>query len=849
MSQAQALATPEATVEAGVNLEAGLEGRNDDTDGQSYPPQHAQNDGKNKRKPSFVDGSDHFFTMYTEMAGEDDKKMAERWQADADGILVFTGLFSAAVATLIGISIQALQPNPQDTTAFYLANIYQLLAEANGTQVSIPSSLSNPAASFTPPKYAIWVNAFWFLSLAISLTCALLATLLQQWARRYIRITQPRYIPHKRGRIRAFFAEGVENLHLPWAVEALPALLHLSLFLFFAGLLVFLFNTHHNVFAAVSWWIGLCTIAYMSITFMPLFRPDSPYYTPLSSSVWYLATGVLTITFQVLCWLDWLECFSDSAWEYFDGRRKHYRSWLARGLSKTAEEVARKLSPVIDGRALMWTLDCSDEDQELLRFFEGIPGFCNSKVLKDPIGTCIQPNMERLTEALIGLVHRTITSNLVSPKMKSRRLVICREAMKAASLRTSPQIFRRIIGEEWDGLLNSFEFGLFLGNADNSDPLTAYHSQAILSIILPRVPEHERDERWFQLAIRHLGFPRPVLANYLEHGDSMALATSIRILRNIIDTHFDSFWLGLGDAATRWKVLELVSKFEIQGTIPALQHDFCDLWNELVRMAKSSDPRRRSISIAILRNIRNAYIALHHGTDSAPTAFSSSTLDDDHVLILSSSYPMCNVPGHRPHPVSPTVHPPSAPLLPLPQPYYPSSQQAQLFPNLASTATTANAPPVVQTGIAPAFYVNVAASPHPITQDTAPTFPIPVPAPVLDNTMPYSLAPPAVFEPETDSSTSLSTLPVAFPQPTATGDRGATAAGEGGVQVAVALRDDDASDPHSANPGITMTGPAAPSPQPPPPPPRSSADVAIPSPSLSSQDARQREHPPHLLHG
>jgi hypothetical protein len=27
--------------------------------------------------------------MYTEKAGEYDKKMAERWQADADGILVF----------------------------------------------------------------------------------------------------------------------------------------------------------------------------------------------------------------------------------------------------------------------------------------------------------------------------------------------------------------------------------------------------------------------------------------------------------------------------------------------------------------------------------------------------------------------------------------------------------------------------------------------------------------------------------------------------------------------------------------------------------------------------------------
>ena len=271
--------------------------------------------------------------------------------------------------------------------AFYLANIYQLLAAANGTQVSIPSSLSNPALSFTPPKYTIWVNSLWFLSLAISLTCALLATFLQQWARRYIRTTQPQYSPHKRGRIRAFFAEGVDNLQLPWAVEALPALLHTSLFLFFAGVLVFLFNTHHNVFGAVAWWIALVTAAYITITFMPLFRPDSPYYAPLSSSAWFLATGILTLLFQSLYWIgDWLDCFSDSTWQHFNKRGKHYYVWFVNGLSKTAEDVARKLSPAIDGRALLWTLDRCDEDQELLRFFEGIPSFCNSKVLEDPLG-------------------------------------------------------------------------------------------------------------------------------------------------------------------------------------------------------------------------------------------------------------------------------------------------------------------------------------------------------------------------------------------------------------------------------------------------------------------------------
>ncbi|KAF8261205.1 hypothetical protein EI94DRAFT_1607964, partial [Lactarius quietus] len=178
--------------------------------------------------------------MYLERAEEEDQKMAESWKGDAEGILLFTGLFSAVVATLLQVSIPNLQPSSQDISAFYLANIYQLLSKENGSLVIIPPSLSNPAASFIPPTSVVWVNSLWFLSLVFSLTCALLATLLQQWARRYLRLTHPRCSPHKRARIRAFFADGVERLHLPWAVEALPTLLHISLFLFFAGLCVFL---------------------------------------------------------------------------------------------------------------------------------------------------------------------------------------------------------------------------------------------------------------------------------------------------------------------------------------------------------------------------------------------------------------------------------------------------------------------------------------------------------------------------------------------------------------------------------------------------------------------------------
>ena len=72
------------------------------------------------------------------------------------------------------------------------------------------------------------VNALWFTSLATSTGCALWATLMQQWTRRYVQVADRPYNPPKRARIRAFFADGVEKFALAAAVEVLPALLHVS---------------------------------------------------------------------------------------------------------------------------------------------------------------------------------------------------------------------------------------------------------------------------------------------------------------------------------------------------------------------------------------------------------------------------------------------------------------------------------------------------------------------------------------------------------------------------------------------------------------------------------------------
>jgi hypothetical protein len=42
-------------------------------------------------------------------------------------------------------------------------------------------------------------------------------------------------------------------MHIPWAVEGLAMLLHLSSFLIFGGLAIFLFNVDREVFSYVIW--------------------------------------------------------------------------------------------------------------------------------------------------------------------------------------------------------------------------------------------------------------------------------------------------------------------------------------------------------------------------------------------------------------------------------------------------------------------------------------------------------------------------------------------------------------------------------------------------------------------
>ena len=270
------------------------------------------------------------------------------------------------------------------------------------------------------------------MTLVISLTCALLATFLQQWARKYLKVTQSRYSPHKRARIRSFFSEGVEKCLLPWAVETLPALLHISLFLFFTGLVVFLCNVNMTIFELVLSWVGVCTALYGCITLMPIIRHDSPYHTPLSLPAWHIVTGIPYLIFQALRRLTSLTFFSDEVCYRFAFLEESYRHLLAQGMRKTVEEIALNSSSDIDTRAFMWTFDCLDEDHELEQFFSGLPGLRSSKFVDNLLPSLTSRQKWKLRRALAGLLDRTFSSDLLLAPVKNRRALICAKAIDLA---------------------------------------------------------------------------------------------------------------------------------------------------------------------------------------------------------------------------------------------------------------------------------------------------------------------------------------------------------------------------------------------------------------------------------
>ena len=433
--------------------------------------------------------------------------------------------------------------------------------------------------------------------------------------------------------MRAYFASGVEKMRTAWVVEGLPTLLHLSVFLFFGGLVIFLFNINDVVFNSVVWWIGLFIIVYGLITVMPIFRHDSPYYSPLSTLAWFLYATISYLFFKVLFTIKSNRIHVFKKWQRLRTLKDRSRDWILGGVEKAAEETVSEQLSKIDIDIFGWTIDALGND-DMEEFLEAIPGFFNTKKEED-LKELPDNLLEMFWKVSDGFIDRTLLSSSVTEPVKSRQLDIGMNAMSVINnLRILP-IPPDILFQSWDQAPQNVEMGYTLARWCTSDNNgIAPYAQCITTRILASVGKH--DDRWIGLATGVLGLTEPNLRDIIAQGsDSVSLAILTSVIRRDLCSDFYD-----------WGILSRLSKLDIHNTLSGQQHDFCALWNEIVREAREKG--FDSYPVGILRLTRLLYIGLHQDTSAAPTSFSNSTRDFDLILFRPESYPYCDISAHRP---------------------------------------------------------------------------------------------------------------------------------------------------------------------------------------------------------
>ncbi|KAJ7752546.1 hypothetical protein B0H16DRAFT_786570 [Mycena metata] len=357
------------------------------------------------------------WAVYVSEAEKYDKSLVESWKSDMEGMLIFAGLFSASLTAFIIESYKTLTPDSGDSTVQLLAQIsQQLSAAANGSTFQVPLP-----THFSPPTPSLVCNALWFISLGLSLACALIATLLEQWARDFLHKANIRSAPVIRARVFSFLYYGLKHFNMHTVVDVIPLLLHTSLLFFFAGLVAFLLPINHIITYIAVGLLVIVVATYALLTVLPIWYLDCPYRTPLSAAFWSLSQ------FPPRRWLS----------QHTVERQTVVEAMFDEAMTISPARTAR------DYRALMWTVKSLADNTELEPFVEGLPDLLWGP---DNRRYPYEDHIQQLTRAEdVGLLPRikellqSCGSGLLSAQAHTQREIACYKALWAiASIQNSP---------------------------------------------------------------------------------------------------------------------------------------------------------------------------------------------------------------------------------------------------------------------------------------------------------------------------------------------------------------------------------------------------------------------------
>ncbi|KAK0201298.1 hypothetical protein DFS33DRAFT_1265990, partial [Desarmillaria ectypa] len=184
-----------------------------------------------------------FWRTYLDEACISDGGMLDEYHTTIDVLLVFAALFSAVVTAFVIQASQNMQPDYSMISTCLLVELVNLQRGAGNVATAQGASFpSCDAALSSAPFHAHqWVNSIWVVSLTLGMITAFVAIVVKQWLHQYATAI-PDSSPRDRARIRQSRYLGLKTWQVPMIIGLLPALLHVSLGLFLAGLVLFLFS-------------------------------------------------------------------------------------------------------------------------------------------------------------------------------------------------------------------------------------------------------------------------------------------------------------------------------------------------------------------------------------------------------------------------------------------------------------------------------------------------------------------------------------------------------------------------------------------------------------------------------
>ena len=279
---------------------------------------------------------------------------------------------------------------------------------------------------------------------------------------------------------------------MPIAAEAVPGLLHVSLFLFFTGLADSTLNINTTIGLSTTVPIGICGLLYIFTTLAPVIYPQSPYQTFFSGVIWYVIQKLRGRRFQDR-----------------DGESKTVSTNMAQGqmqlsMEKTQERNGR------DKRAILWLLDNLTEDAEIESFVMSAPGPLElwTELSKEDVVPAIAEPSSRLKmiRNVLGLIPRRFRT---SPASRSSANALVHQRASPSVTAPNPiaitSIHERITIREF-----CWRIGHFFATCKNrasfaSDELWRMRARACVEVMASLVFKADAEVGWFGDTLQVLG--------------------------------------------------------------------------------------------------------------------------------------------------------------------------------------------------------------------------------------------------------------------------------------------------------------------------------------------------------